>query len=84
MTLHVFAKHKKWDLQEVKVHVDYEKKKVKQKEGNTIQQDVITKKIEILGNLDESQVKRLVEIGDRCPIHKTLHSDVQISSELIS
>ncbi|AFU70062.1 hydrolase of the alpha/beta hydrolase family with an OsmC domain [Psychroflexus torquis ATCC 700755] len=84
MTLHVFAKHKKWDLQEVKVHVDHEKKKVEQKEGNTIQQDVITKKIEILGNLDESQVKRLVEIGDRCPIHKTLHSDVQISSELIS
>ena len=83
MTLHVFAKHKKWDLQEVKVHVDHEKKKVEQKEGNTIQQDIITKKIEVLGNLDESQVKRLIEIGDRCPIHKTLHSDLQISSELI-
>jgi putative redox protein len=84
MTLQVYAKHKKWDLQEVKVHVDHEKKKVEQKEGNTILQDVITKKIEILGNLDESQIKRLVEIGDRCPIHKTLHSDLQISSELIS
>ena len=84
MTLHVYAKHKKWDLQEVKVHVDHEKKKVEQKDGNTIQQDVLTKKIEIFGNLDESQIKRLVEIGDRCPIHKTLHSDLQISSELIS
>ena len=84
MTLHVYAKHKKWDLQEVKIHVDHGKKKVEQKDGNTIQQDVLTKKIEIFGNLDESQIKRLVEIGDRCPIHKTLHSDLQISSELIS
>ena len=84
MTLHVYARHKKWDLQEVKVHVDHEKKKVEQKEGNTIQQDVITIKIEVSGNLDESQMKRLVEIGERCPIHKTLHSDLKITSELIS
>jgi putative redox protein len=84
MTLQVYARHKKWDLQEVKVHVDHEKKKVEQKEGNTIQQDVITIKIEVSGNLDESQMKRLVEIGERCPIHKTLHSDLKITSELIS
>lgn len=84
MTLHVYARHKKWELNDVKVHVTHGKKKVENENGKTIQKDFIYKKIEIEGNLDESQIQRLVEIGDRCPVHKTLHSDIEISSELVN
>ncbi|MBZ9628573.1 alpha/beta fold hydrolase [Psychroflexus sp. CAK57W] len=84
MTLHVYARHKKWELKEVRVHVGHEKKKVESEDGKTQQKDVFYKKVEIVGNLDESQIERLHEIGDRCPVHKTLTSDIEISSELVN
>ncbi|MFD0931186.1 alpha/beta fold hydrolase [Psychroflexus salinarum] len=84
MTLHVYARHKKWELEEVYVHVDHEKRKVENENGKTTQKDFFYKKVEIKGNLDESQIKRLYEIGDRCPVHKTLESDIDISSELVN
>lgn len=84
MTLHVYARHKKWDLDEVQVHIDHEKRKIEKEDGKSTQKDFITKRIEIKGDLDESQIKRLLEIGDRCPVHKTLHSDIEITSELLN
>lgn len=84
MTLHVYARHKKWELEKVSVHVDHEKKKVKDENGKIKQKDVFYKKVNIKGNLDESQIQRLHEIGDRCPVHKTLSSDIEISSELVN
>lgn len=84
MTLHVYARHKKWELEEVRVHVNHEKKKVEDENGKTTQKDFFFKKLEIKGNLDESQIKRLHEIGDRCPVHKTLLSDIKISSEVVN
>jgi putative redox protein len=84
MTLHVYARHKEWKLEKVKVHVDHEKKKMKNEDGRTIKKDVITKHIEIKGDLDDKQIKRLIEIGDKCPVHRTLHSDIEITSKLIN
>jgi putative redox protein len=34
------------------------------------------------GNLDETQKKRLLEIADRCPVHRTLHQEVRIETIL--
>jgi len=84
MTLHVYARHKEWDLEEVRVHVNHEKRKVKDDEGKTTKKDFFNKKIKIIGNLEQSQIERLMEIGDRCPVHRTLHSDIEITSELIN
>ena len=39
--------------------------------------------IELVGDLDEAQRQRLLEIADRCPVHRTLESDPQIVSELV-
>lgn len=84
MTLHVYARHKQWNLEKVHVHINHEKKKVENENGKTIQKDFIYKDIEIIGDLEDSQIQRLLEIGDRCPVHKTLHSDIEISSKLIA
>jgi len=36
----------------------------------------------LIGELDEAQRQRLLEIAERCPVHKTLHSEVDIVSIL--
>ena len=46
--------------------------------------DVLQKKIELVGTLDEAQRQRLTEIASRCPVHKTLITDTIIETELLS
>lgn len=44
----------------------------------------IEKRIELIGSLDEVQRVRLLEIADRCPVHRTLTSRIEIRSALVS
>jgi putative redox protein len=44
--------------------------------------DRIEREIEVLGPLTEDQRLRLLEIADRCPVHKTLTSEIEIVSRL--
>ena len=46
--------------------------------------DQITRRLEIEGNLDEQQRERLLQIADRCPVHRTLHNPVEVISTLES
>lgn len=85
MTLQMYARRKKWDLENVLVHIDYDKRYVDDCvdcPDKPRKIDVFRKKIVLEGNLDEAQRARLLEIADRCPVHKTLHSEVQIESVL--
>lgn len=86
MTLHMYARRKKWDLQEVIVHIDHHKNYEEdlvnnQKKPQKI--DIFDRKITLIGNLDQVQKGRLLEIADRCPVHRTLHGKVNIRTELI-
>jgi putative redox protein len=40
--------------------------------------DRIERVIELVGPLDEAQRARMMDIADRCPVHRTLHADVKI------
>ena len=40
--------------------------------------DRIEREIVIEGDLDEAQRARMLEIADRCPVHRTLHSEVKV------
>lgn len=85
MTLHMYATRKKWDLKEVKVHIDHNKdyaQDCEECEKSSSKVDHFRKKIELIGDLDETQKQRLLEIADKCPVHKTLHSEVKVISEL--
>jgi putative redox protein len=44
--------------------------------------DRIERSIALEGNLDAQQRQRLLEIADKCPVHRTLHSEVLIKTEL--
>jgi uncharacterized OsmC-like protein/alpha/beta superfamily hydrolase len=44
--------------------------------------DVISREIEIEGDLTEEERQKLVEIADKCPVHRTLESDVEVLTKL--
>jgi len=85
MTLQMYARRKKWDLQEVVVRLKHYKDYAgdKQNPENTSSKiDHFDRVIEVKGNLDDSQQQRLLEIANRCPVHRTLHSEVKVSTTL--
>ncbi|MFD2916531.1 bifunctional alpha/beta hydrolase/OsmC family protein [Psychroserpens luteus] len=86
MTLKLYAERKKWDLQEVYAHITYSKKHsddLMLDLDKPTRIDHLSKKLTFIGNLDESQRQRLKEIASKCPVHKTLQSEVIIETELI-
>jgi putative redox protein len=81
MTLRMYADRKKLPLTEVRVHLEHGKAYIDDCEANQ-KIDQITRIIELEGDLTDKQKQRLLEIADRCPVHKTLHSEVKIVSNL--
>jgi putative redox protein len=84
MTLQMYARRKKWDLREVIVHLDHRKDHTAdmlQAHGEKPQQiDHFDRLIEMIGDLDEAQRARLLEIAERCPVHRTLHGAVEVTT----
>lgn len=84
MTLRMYADRKKWPLARASVALRHEKIHAEDcahcetKDGKL---DRITRKIALDGDLDDEQRSRLLEIADKCPIHRTLHSEVIIETE---
>jgi len=86
MTLRMYANRKKWDLQEVEVHVENRKEHLEDlpEEGKPATKiDVFYRFIEVKGNLDQPQITRLLEIADKCPVHRTLSSSSKIVTKLL-
>lgn len=86
MTMKMYAARKKWDLQEVNVHVNHEKNHCldcENVEDTKAMIDHFERIIEIKGDLDEKQQERLLWIANKCPVHKTLLSDVEIRTQLL-
>ena len=87
MTLKLYAERKKWDLQEVFAYITYSKK-----HSDDLMLDVekpmridhLQKRLKFIGNLDETQKQRLKEIASKCPVHKSLHSEIIIETELLN
>ena len=87
MTLRMYADHKKIELEEVEVDLTHDK--VHKQDGENSESskgkiDVMKRKIRMKGNLTDEQRKRLIEIADRCPVHKTLEGKPEIITEEIS
>ncbi len=85
MTLQMYARRKGWDLQEVDVQLSHSKDYVddqKNLEQTKSKIDHFQRSIQLEGNLDEEQKARLLEIADRCPVHRTLHGDIKVSTML--
>ncbi|MBL1259675.1 MAG: OsmC family protein [Thiotrichaceae bacterium] len=86
MTLRMYADHKKWPLAEVDVKIRHRKihaKDCAECEDKTGKVDLFEREIELVGKLSDEQRQRLLAIADRCPVHKTLHAEVRVTSRLI-
>jgi uncharacterized OsmC-like protein/alpha/beta superfamily hydrolase len=87
MTLRMYADRKKWPLEEVVVSLSHKKIHAKDCEACETDQtmvDWIERDLELMGPLDASQLQRLKDIADRCPVHRTLESKVKIQTTLKS
>jgi putative redox protein len=86
MTLKMYADRKQWDLQEVFVYISHSKRKNTEL-GIELEKptrlDFITKKLKFVGNLTNEQKERLKEIAAKCPVHRTLESQVVFESEIV-
>lgn len=81
MTLRMYANRKGWSLDKVGVtltHAKIHAADCAECETDSGYIDRIERAIHIDGQLDETQRQRLMEIADRCPVHRTLQSEVQI------
>lgn len=78
MTLRMYANQKKWPLQKVRVRLTHHK----ETDAEGKKRDIITRDIRLEGPLDEVQRQRLLEIANRCPVHRTLESAPEIISTL--
>ena len=74
MTLKMYAGRKSWNLQDAVVKVDIER---------IDEVEIFKRSIELLGNLDTEQRERLLEIANKCPVHKALAGKIEINTNLL-
>ena len=85
MTVALYARRKRWPLDAVAVFLRHSKihaadcSECETKEGML---DRIDSEIELKGVVNEEQRTRLLEIAQRCPVHRTLTSEIYIQSRL--
>lgn len=85
MTIQMYARRKKWPVENVETHVNHQKNHAEDCvncETGSAKIDVFEREILIRGDLDEKQKEKILQIADKCPVHKTLHNKVEISTEL--
>lgn len=83
MTLRMYANRKGLDINEIKVHVNHSKRHVDDIEQNNepaARIDHFERLVEIEGDIDENQRKRMIEIAKKCPVHKTLEGRIAITT----
>ncbi|RAI88323.1 bifunctional alpha/beta hydrolase/OsmC family protein [Algoriphagus yeomjeoni] len=85
MTLKMYAERKKWPLEEVSVFLNHEKVHLADSENPEVPSAKVsqfTRIIEIEGDLDSEQRQKLLEISNKCPVHKTLQEEIVIQTML--
>ncbi len=84
MTLRMYADRKGWPLAGVTVQLHHDRVHARDcAECETAKGFVsrITKRVALSGDLDDTQRARLLEIADRCPVHRTLTSEILINTD---
>jgi putative redox protein len=85
MTISLYARRKQWPLESVRVRLHHEKihaKDCAECETKVGMLDRVERVIELRGALDADQRAQLLAIAEKCPVHRTLTSEVRIETRL--
>jgi putative redox protein len=88
MTLQMYARRKGWPLEAAETHTSYSKEHAVDcadcETSSKSKIDTFRREIRLVGPLDAGQKNRLMEIADRCPVHRTLDSVTEIITKQVS
>ncbi len=85
MTLQMYARRKQWPLESAIVRLVHEKVHAEDCQNCATANgkiDRFSRELELIGELTEEQRQKLLEIAERCPVHKTLHGEVQVATSI--
>ncbi len=74
ITLQMYAERKGWNLESISVDVNHQQ---------VNRQYQISVSLHLMGNLTDEQKQRLLEIADKCPVHKLLQASAEIETILV-
>jgi putative redox protein len=84
MTLKMYANRKGWTLEEINVYLNHEK--IHQNDSVSVEDSKysklskFTRWLEIKGDVTDEMKEKLLEIADKCPVHKTLHEQITVET----
>jgi putative redox protein len=85
MTLLMYARRKGWPLEDVEVRLSHQRDYARdcaECETTPVQIDQIERRITLKGALDQAQRARLLEIAEKCPVHRTLTGTIRVTDTL--
>ena len=86
MTIGMYARRKQWPLESVTVRLRHSKVHAADCESCETQPtllDRIDREVQLFGPLGEEQRSRLLDIANKCPVHRTLTSRIDIQTRLV-
>ena len=85
MTMRMYADRKGWALDHVRISLSHERTHsddCADADAAPCKIEVIERRIEVRGDLDDDQIESLTAIADKCPVHRTLESDLRVTTSV--
>jgi uncharacterized OsmC-like protein len=85
MTVRMYAERKQWPLEHVSVRLRHRKRHAqdcRDCEAKDARLDHVEREVTLTGPLDATQRQRLLEIANRCPVHRTLEAGLTVATTL--
>ncbi len=87
ITMQMYARRKGWPVEGIEISMSTHRVHAKDCEDcesdPDARVDIIDTEIRLSGNLDQEQRKRIIEISEKCPVHRTLTSETKIRTVLM-
>lgn len=82
ITLRMYADRKKWPVENIAVKVTHARRSKEEAGDGPL--DVFTREITVLGDLDEKQHARMLQIANKCPVHRTLEAGAHVVTRAVN
>ncbi|PEN15243.1 osmotically inducible protein C [Longibacter salinarum] len=85
ITLRMYADRKDWPLETTTVRLQHDRihaEDCEDCESDSGKVDRIRREIHMTGDLTDEQRERLIEIANKCPVHRTLHNEITVRTSM--